>query len=92
MLYGEVFCLTMKYLLKKFRKSQTRFSRNSRKISLQSKRISKKGVVGVVLMREEKAFSEKKFSQVSRNCVALKSHIWMFFGGGYLYLDGTDLR
>ena len=34
--------LTMKYLLKKFRKSQTRFSRKSRKISLQSKRISKR--------------------------------------------------
>ena len=36
------FCLTMMYLLKKFRKSQTKSSRKSRKISLQSKRISKR--------------------------------------------------
>ena len=78
----------MKYLLKKFRKSQTRFSRNSRKISLQSKR---KGVVGVVLMREEKAISEKRTKiQVAPNCAALKILVF-FFGGGYLYLDGRDL-
>ena len=39
---GEIFCLTIMYLLKTFRKSQTRFSKNSRKISLQAKRISKR--------------------------------------------------
>ena len=49
------------YLLKKFRNSQTRFSRKARKISLQSKKkIQSGGVVGVVLMREEKAFSEER--------------------------------
>ena len=31
---GDMFCLTIMYFLKKFRKSQTRFSRNARKISL----------------------------------------------------------
>ena len=39
---GESFCRTIMYLLKKFRKLQTIFSRKSRKISLQSKRISKR--------------------------------------------------
>ena len=39
---GEIFCLTMMFLLKKFRKSQTKSSKKSRKISLQSKRISKR--------------------------------------------------
>ena len=61
------------YLLKKFRKSQTKSSRKSRKISLQSKKIQREGVVGVVLMREEKAFSgeKKQFLQVAPNCAAL---------------------
>ena len=39
---GEIFCLTILYFLKKIRKLQTIFSRKSRKISLQSKRISKR--------------------------------------------------
>ena len=43
-------------------------------------------------MREEKSFSEKKILQVAPNYAALKSLIRMFFGGGYLYLDGTELR
>ena len=47
---GEIFCRTIRYLLMKFRKSQTRFSRNSRKLSLQSERISKRrSVAGVYL-------------------------------------------
>ena len=37
-----MFCLTMMYLLKNLRKSQARFSTKSRKISLKSKRISKR--------------------------------------------------
>ena len=39
---GEIVCLAIMFLLMKFRKSQTRFSRKSRKISLQSKRISER--------------------------------------------------
>ena len=49
-------------------------------------------MVGVVLMREEKAFSEKKVLQVAPICAALKSLVMIFFGGGYLNLDGTELR
>ena len=49
-------------------------------------------MVGVLLMREEKGFSEEKNDlQVAPNCAALNSLIF-FFGGGYLYLDGTELR
>ena len=42
------------YLLMKFRKSQTKFSRNSRKISLQFQRISKKesGICMIIERRE----------------------------------------
>ena len=48
------------YFLKKFRKSQTRFSGKPREISLQSKEFQREKVVGVVLMGEEKAFTEEK--------------------------------
>ena len=76
---GRIFCLTMMYLLKKFRKSQTGFSRKSRKISLQSKKIQREERVCVVLMRQEKAFSEGKeeFLQVAPSCAALKSLIFL---------------
>ena len=51
---GEIVCLTMMYLVMKFRKSQTKFSRNSRKISLQFQRISKmeSGICIIVERRE----------------------------------------
>ena len=61
-------------LLKKFRKSQIKSSKKSRKISLHRKEFQREGVVGVVLMREEKAFSgeKKEFLQVAHKCAALR--------------------
>ena len=51
---GVIVCLTIMYLVMKFRKSQTKFSRNSRKISLQFQRISKmeSGICIIVERRE----------------------------------------
>ena len=63
---GESFCLTMKYLLKKFRKSQTRFSTASRKISLQSKRISKR--------RSGKCCIDERRESIQRRKEKKKSH------------------
>ena len=56
----EIFSLTMMYLLKKFRESQTTFPGNLEKIHCNPKELQREGVIGVVLLREEKAFSEKK--------------------------------
>ena len=62
----EFFCLTMMYFLKKFRTSQTRFSRKSKKNFLQSERISKRRGGRYCMMREEKAFSKEKENLTSR--------------------------
>ena len=51
---GEIVFRTMMYLLMKFRKSQTKLSRNSRMISLQFQRISnmESGICMIVERRE----------------------------------------
>ena len=55
------FCLTMMYLLKKFRNSQTKSSPgNLDKFHCNRKEIQREGAVGVVLLREEKAVSGQK--------------------------------
>ena len=56
----------MMYLLMKFRKSQTKFSRNSRKISLQFQRISKmeSGICMIVERREIIQEKRQKFYQI----------------------------
>ena len=70
----ENFCLTMMYSLKKFRKSQTRFSRKSRKISLQSKRISKRRNDRCCIAERRESIQRKEgILQVAPNCAALKS-------------------
>ena len=67
---GETFCLTMMYLMKKFRESQSKFSRNSRKISLQSKRISRKKSDSccIVERRESVQRKKKNFSSRTKLC------------------------
>ena len=54
---------TMMYLLMKFRKSQTKLSRNSRKISLQFQRISnmESGICVIVERREIIQEKRQKF-------------------------------
>ena len=78
----------MKYLLKKFTRSRHRqeFPEIPEKFHCNPREFQKEGVVGFVLMREEKAFSDKKFLQVAPNCAALKSLTMMLLGDGYLYL------
>ena len=68
---GEIFCLTMMYFLKKLRKVQILFSRKSRKISLQSKRISKRRS-GSLCFHERREIIRRKreFLQVAPNCAA----------------------
>ena len=51
------------------------FKEFEKKIHCNPKEFQREGVVGVVLMREEKAFSEKKKKkklQVAPNCAALR--------------------
>ena len=68
-----MFCLTMMYLLKKFKRSQTKSSRKSRKNSLQSKRISKRrsGRCCIDERRESIQQRKEKFLQVAPTCSAL---------------------
>ena len=75
---GEIVCLTMMYLLMKFRKSQTKFSRNSRKISLQFQRISKMGSGICIIVERREIIQEKKAKvlQVAPNCAAFNG--WLF--------------
>ena len=58
---GEIFCLTIMYLLMKFRKVQTIFSRESRKISLQSKRISRRRSGSCFIERREIIQQKREF-------------------------------
>ena len=67
---GEIFCLTMMYFLKKFRKVQSIFSRKSRKISLQSKGISKRSGSFCIDERREIIQRNREFLQVAPNCAA----------------------
>ena len=69
---GEIVFLTMMYLLMKFRKSQTKFSRKSRKISLQFQRISKmeSGICIIVERREIIQEKRQEILQVAPNCAA----------------------
>ena len=77
----EIFWLTMMYLLKKFRKSQTKSSRKSKKLHCNRKEFRREGVVGVVLMREERHSAEKRnLLQVAPNCAALKSLLFLVGG------------
>ena len=92
-LNGEIFCLPMKCLLKKFRKSQTRFSRKSRKIPLQSKRNSKRRSDRCCIDERRESIQrrkEKSFTNRTKLC-CFKSLV-VSLGGGYLYLDGIELR
>ena len=83
----------MKFLLKKFRTESRRqdFLGSLEKFQRNPKEFQREGVVAVVLMIEDKAFSEekRKILQVAPNCAALRV---FSFGGGYLYLDGPELR
>ena len=56
---GEIVFRTMMYLLMKFRKSQTKLSRNSRKISLQFQRISNMGS-GICMIVERREIIQEK--------------------------------
>ena len=70
---GEIFCLTMKYFLKEFRKVQMTFSRKSRKISLQSKRISKRSSGSLCIDERREIIQRKReFLQVAPNCAAFR--------------------
>ena len=92
-LNGEFFCLTMKSLLKKFRTSQTRFSRKSRKIPLQSRRISKRRTDRCCIDERRESIlcrKEKIFTNRTKLC-CFKSLV-ISLGGGYLNLDGIELR
>ena len=86
----RIFFLTMMYSLKKFRKSQTRFSRKTRKISLQSKRISKRrsGRCCIDERRESMQRRKERILQVAQNCAALKS---LLFFVVVFSLDVTEL-
>ena len=71
----------------KFRKSQTKLSRNSRKISLQFQRISnmESGICMIVERREiiqEKR--QRKILQVAPNCAAFNG--WLLFLWSYTQL------
>ena len=68
---GEIVFRTMMYLLMKFRKSQTKFSRNSRKISLQFQRISnmESGICMIVERRE--IIREKRQKKNFTSCDAM---------------------
>ena len=69
---GEIVFRTMMYLLMKFRKSQTKLSRNSRKISLQFQRISnmESGICMIVKRREIIQEKRQNILQVAPNCAA----------------------
>ena len=75
---GEIVFLTMMYLLMKFRKSPTKFSRKSRKISLQFQRISKmeSGICIIVERREIIQEKTQLILQVAPNCAAFDG--WLF--------------
>ena len=86
---GEIFGLTMMYFLKKFRKVQVTFSKKSRKISLQSKRISKRRSGSLCIdERREIILRKREFLQVAPNYAAFWSCIITLV---VLYLDGTVL-
>ena len=72
---------TMKYLLMKFRKSQTKLSKNSRKISLQFQKISKmqSGICMIVERREIIQEKRQEILQVAPNCAAFNGWLllWM---------------
>ena len=79
----KIFCLTMMCSLKKFRKSQTRFSRKCRKISLQSKRISKRRSGRCCIDERRESIQRRKeriFTSRTKVCCILESFI--FNGGG----------
>ena len=69
---GEIVFRTMMYLLMEFRKSQTKLSRNSRKISLQFQRISnmESGICMIVERREiiQEKGQEKNFTSRTKLC------------------------
>ena len=87
---GVIFCLTMMYFLKKFRKSQTKSSRKSRKISLQSKRISKRRSGRCCIDERKKAFSgekKKNFTSRTKLCCFKESFLFSWWS----ILDATEL-
>ena len=69
---GEIVFRTMMYLLMKFRKSQTKLSRNSRKISLLFQRISnmESGICMIVERREiiQEKRQKKNFTSRTKLC------------------------
>ena len=73
------------YLVMKFRKSQTKFSRNSRKSSLQFQRRSRmeSGICIIVERREIIQKRKARNFQIAPKCAAFNS--WLFFGGGVIH-------
>ena len=84
---GEIVFRTMMYLLMKFRKSQTKLSRNSRKISLQFQRISnmESGICMIVERREIIQEKRQKKFYKSHQIVLLLMVVY-FFGWSYTQL------
>ena len=68
---GEIFCLTMMCFSKKFRKSQSIYSRKSRKMSLQSKRISKKRRSRCCIVERRESIQRRKKFYKSHQIVLL---------------------
>ena len=73
----------MMYLLMKFRKSQTKLSRNSRKISLQFQRISNMES-GICMIVERREIIQEKRQEILQ--VVLLLMVGYFFGWSYSQL------
>ena len=86
---GEIFCLPMMYFLKKFRKSQTKSSRKSRKISLQSKRMSKRRSGRCCMDERRESIQRRKKNFTSRTKLCCFESLLFLVGG--LSLDVTEL-
>ena len=72
----RIFCLTMMYLLKNFRKLQTRLSRKSRKMALQSKRISKRRRSNCCIDERRESIQRRKKFYKSHRIVLLFSVLY----------------
>ena len=77
------------YFLKKFRKVQIIFSRKSRKISLQSKRTSKRRSGSLCIDERREIIQRKRESYKSHQTVL---HFRVEYFLVVLYLDGTGLN
>ena len=87
---GEIFCLTMMYLLKKFRNSQTKSSKKSRKFSLQLKKISKRRSDRCCIDERRESIQRRKekiFTSRTELCCFKESFIFC----SWSILDVTEL-